>query len=258
MKKSKQNGGSIFSEMEKNKMTGLFLTDYFDHQQKEKWQQILEEQYGIDSPQKKSAKKIQLYRFASVAAIIFFVISVGTFSIENILPKNSKELVAFNLGDTDKPITNDIRKNATIKKLSETSTIAKEQLAGQIAFKEGKYDLAIDYYTEIINANSTEINDYYNLGLSYLYLGKNAQKAIEYLLITRTMIPSLKSDNKEEYKDELSWFISLAYLQNNDLENVKKELDNIILIKGYKEEEAKTLLEQISTPILKGSLALTY
>lgn len=231
MNNNKKSRGSQFSTEETTKLTESILVDYFDNQQKEKWNQILIDKYGIKSPQKKRAKRIRLFsRFAAAATLLLFI-TIGIFHAPFNSTNSTQELLAIHL--KDKKQGKNSKKSIEIVEHIETDAM--------VAYEENDYKSAIPLFVEIIEKKEIKIENYLLLGLSYLY-NQNTQQAVEALKTARTIILTSTQNNTAEMASEINWYLSLAYLQDKDYKNAKKELTAIIENNGWKKEAAEELL----------------
>lgn len=104
---------------------------------------------------------------------------------------------------------------------------------GMLFYKDKKYGKAIQDFSKTIDKYEAIAGFY--IALSYMEL-KNYPSAIQYF------IKALTSDS--EYKQEIQWYLSLAYLANNDLQQAVSLLDQISEDKGhYYSNKASELLD---------------
>lgn len=227
MKKKEQTNQERNALAKKDQMTEILITDYFDQQQKTKWNKILEKKHGVSFPQKKRVKRIQLYRTLAVAASLLLLVFAGNFYSNT---NSAENLVAQYL---EEPFPSENRKG-----IDAVADKRKEAIAA-ISAKE--YLSAIKIFEEITQTEEAKVDDYFYLGLSYLY-HENAEKAVVMLLEARTMKPS----NFLDTKDEINWYLALAYFQDGDKENAKKELKNFINQSDFwNKAEAQALLDKL-------------
>ncbi len=232
----KNSGRNQSSIEDATQITEIILTDYFDNQQREKWNKILKEKHGIEQPQKKRAKRIQLYRRLAAAAILLILVTAGIFYAPINQAKTTQDLIALHLEDK--------KQNTGIRKSGGTTVTI--QTNAMAAYEENDYKNAIPLFLKILENKEAKIEYNLFLGLSYLY-SQNAKKAIDAFKTARTKTRTTTQDNKEELATSINWYLSLAYLQQKDYKNARKELMAIIENNGRKKEAAQELL--ISKPL---------
>lgn len=105
-----------------------------------------------------------------------------------------------------------------------------------LAYEKEDYELAITLF-EKLNQQSTDgyINFYNAIVLMQLERHKEA-------------IPLFKNyiSSKGELSDRAHWYLALSYLKTNTIGNAKNELDSLIKLKGFKQEDAKALRDQLN------------
>ncbi|MEM7548909.1 MAG: tetratricopeptide repeat protein [Bacteroidota bacterium] len=104
------------------------------------------------------------------------------------------------------------------------------------AYSEGNYQLAIYYFTEENNPKNLEEDILFYLGMSYLANEKNSEAIV-------TFSELLQQSTK--YRQQLHWYLSLAYLKSGQINEAISILEKIER-KEYQNEEARELLELLS------------
>ena len=103
------------------------------------------------------------------------------------------------------------------------------------AYINDNYDKAIFHFEQITQSPTSGIEDYFYLGLSYLYANQT-NKAIPAL---QKALDLPHSDNIHS-KKIINWYLGLAYIKDNQIEKAKEELEKIV---GPKEPKARALLK---------------
>ena len=114
--------------------------------------------------------------------------------------------------------------NAEAKKNNETTAVTTDEItaAAEQAVKEGKFQLAADYYGELIKKNPDVYQYYLQRGVLYLNELKNAKDAIKDF--TKAM--ELNSDNLI-----LPFNRGTAYIQTSDWKKAKADFDKVLSIR---------------------------
>ena len=99
--------------------------------------------------------------------------------------------------------------------------------------------MASQIYEKVLNSNVVENEDFLFAGLSYLYEGQSAQ-AVEKLALAQTKIAQ-----GEKFWEETNWFLSLAYLKNNDLIKARQQLTQIIQTDSFYSDKAQKILSTL-------------
>jgi FimV-like protein len=105
------------------------------------------------------------------------------------------------------------------------------------AYRNEKYETCV---ANIAQLSQLEQEHYFYMGLALLYQPQpNIRDATQAFLKARTFSTS-------SYQKEITWFLANAYIQQNDLTNAKKELQQFIQAGStWKIDEAKKLLEKM-------------
>lgn len=106
-----------------------------------------------------------------------------------------------------------------------------EKEEAMMLYEQGKYKQAIMAFTQVIAEEENPSVFYFYNGLSYLSLG-NSEKAIYNLQ---------QVEGSCQLAEQTEWYLALAYLQANDLENTQSFLDDILQDGAFYKENAKSL-----------------
>ncbi len=106
--------------------------------------------------------------------------------------------------------------------------------AAKSAYKNNDYELTARKIEKIKSPNTEQ---QFYLALAYLY-GENYDKSI-------TQFETIIQQNNINYSPASKWYISLAYLKNNQAKQAKKYLQQIVKDKSWKYEEAQKLLNRL-------------
>ncbi len=167
----------------------------------------------------KTPRKIKWYYYAGVAASVLLLIS--SIYILFIRPVSSKKLYDTYFEPYPNLVTT--RSNSTTK-----FERAMEN------YSHGYYKKAIVIFSEISQTDSVYIEALYYKGISLLALDLPSEAI--------NTFEQLK--NNEPYKEQLAWYLAMAYFRHNDIENTRKQLLKIEE-RSFKYTEAQELLEQL-------------
>lgn len=117
------------------------------------------------------------------------------------------------------------------------STVPTENWVG--AYKNGQYAKAAQLLEAELAQNSTsKAGQYFFAGVSNLYPpSPNLDKAIQYL--------TLAQDSEPAYEEQARWYLTLAYLQNEQAEQARTVLKEIVSTQGYQSSRAQQLLDRL-------------
>ncbi|MEZ4879184.1 MAG: hypothetical protein R2801_03315 [Chitinophagales bacterium] len=169
---------------------------------------------------------------ATVLAILFVTLQV--FQKERLLQHDKVFKAYF------KPLTNPDGKIRTAEDDSlvdkTTSTQAIEKKAIDFYEKEN-FKKAIYFYKELVEQDSLNAKHNLFLGISYLanYQTKNAIKTLE------------KDFATDDFKDDRIWYLALAYIKNNQLDDAKPLLQTLATNDSYYSSNATSILDDITT-----------
>ncbi len=232
MKKMNQYFNNQLPEQEQDQITRQLLTEHYDRKLKERWKTILEEEHNVLPPEKINTKpkRINLYRAVGLAAasIALFFIAIQVFQTNMNSQPDYKGVVAQHLAKPYPDIG--LKKGLSVE---DARTRAKT------AYSKKDYISAIRYYEEVRIDKNCRIEDVFYLGLCYLY-NKQATKAIAILKEAREMEPSTIFRSKKI----IDWYLSLAYLESEQITSAKSELQKIVDDKdGAEKKAARQLLK---------------
>lgn len=104
-----------------------------------------------------------------------------------------------------------------------------------VAYETSDYAGAIALFTQLREEKQAGYIDFY---LAQSYLGEGQlENAIAFF--------KRISAHTADFAEEARWYLALAYLKNEDKERAVQQLKAIVSEKGYKQQEASTLLEKL-------------
>jgi len=220
------------NEKELDDFTRKIIQDKFRKEKKNKWAQQLEKDHGVVRSEKKTLTKDRNFfgkYFLRIAASILFI-TIAFF----VFQENSSSLNAVQFAD------NYLKENKFVNAIATkgSSDIPVLELKMAEAYNKGNFSEAIEIGEELMELNSARSNNYFFLGLSYLY-NKDLQNAQNYL-------SHFKQNDKTDFAQESRWFLALTYTKLKDWENAKLELQYIIDHQTWKFKEAEKLLESLN------------
>jgi hypothetical protein len=112
-----------------------------------------------------------------------------------------------------------------------------EEAMSQYSRKD--YGGALKLFEDLLTSESEKTPIHFYTGVSYL-AKNNPQRAI-------TSFQKVLEDEGSPFKEPAEWYLGLAYLKANDLEQSKLIFNEIISQHSLYEEQAKKLLERLST-----------
>lgn len=214
-------------ENQDEEITRALFKSHFDKELRSHWSKELEDKYNISAPpsveRKDTTSRRQWMLFA--ASIVLGLISV--FLYQNKMQPDALQLTEAHLAKKYTHIG--LKKGRGIDELR---TIAID------AYNINDYDKTIALYEKIIGGKDSTIEDFFFCGLSYLYSNQSA-KAIPLLQKGLMMPPT--SDLRS--KEIIRWYLALAHIKAEDLQEAKKELTKIASSKGAKQKLAEELLK---------------
>lgn len=192
--------------------TNSFLRASFEQQQKDRWGELLEQDHeiaGTTATRKGPFKRTRYLWLSGVAAAGLLLFGIFMYSSSN---SNYEVLV-------DQYLAEGYFENQELTKGSFNT----EQLYTQaiIAYNQQNFSTAAEQLERIAAMGEANDKHLFFLGLSYLYQ-EQASNAIAYL--------EQVMDKGEEatYIKECRWFLALAYLKNQQLEQAKHLLRTIV------------------------------
>ncbi|MFI8605089.1 tol-pal system YbgF family protein [Cellulophaga baltica] len=157
-----------------------------------------------------------------VAASITMLLLVGSFLFTN-LKTSPEELFTQNF----KPYRN------VIQPITRGESLNDNKFKAFLAYSKGEYKQAIPLFNTLYSSEGESYYLFYE-AISLIQL-RQADKAVPLLQ------EHLKS--QDALVDKTNWYLAMAYLQLQDIEQAKKTLKLIIEDKTYKAKEAKQLLD---------------
>lgn len=229
------------SNEENDNFTEEIVQEYFEKEKlKKHWGNLLEEKHNFASksnslaPAKSNSNIVRMVAFAtSIAASLLFV-----FYFFAPGDADAKQLSAI-----DK-ILNEHYAVPLTRTMLKGSNDMEAQRTQAFEFYNGReFEKAIPILASFVNDNTANEDDYFYLGLSYLY---NNQPA-------RAIAPLQHILNQDgmQRKDATTWYLSLAYTDSDHCENAKPLLNKVASWKGNKGKQklansAKELLDVIA------------
>jgi len=228
MKQLDQFKNGELSEKELDVLAGKIIRAKFRKEKKNKWTQQLENEHGVIRSEKKIVIQDKYFigkYIIGIAASIIFIIA-AFFIIQGNSSLNSVEIADKYLKENKFP-------NAmAIKGKNDVSSL---ELKMEEAYNKDNFLEAIKFGKQLVELDSTHSNNYFFLGLSYLYK-EDLQNAEKYLL-------EFKQKKKRQFDQESRWFLALTYIKKKDFDKARTELEYIVAHKEWKFKLAKELLE---------------
>ena len=231
MKKLKDYLSGNLKEEDMEHITEQLIRQKFDQEQRQAWNQILKDQYGVDrnTPSQKTKSILRLRWLIGTAAVLAIALSAyfllqtqqHTYQqladdyVEN-MPLMADQLV-YRKGEFD---------------------VDKTRLNANEAYLEEDFKLAIQYWNELITNDAATDYDRFYLSISYLRNSRDgAQKAIDILIRIKPDLPGLEQ--------EINWALSLAYMRSGQLPQAQELLENIVRNEAYMSAKAQKLLRSM-------------
>ncbi len=106
-----------------------------------------------------------------------------------------------------------------------------------IEYEAGKYKTALRILEDVLNTEPDNMAALFYAGICHLNLKQSDQS-----------IPHLKrvSDGSSIFVEPAIWYLGLAYLRNERLEQAQRTLQNIASKDGLFQEEAQKLLQEMN------------
>lgn len=183
------------------------------HHKRKLWQQELAKDYQIHRPEGRIINnRKRIYKAIGIAASILLLFSLLFFLYQETKQPDYLQL-------TDNYITTKrIHNISAIKK--GPSELEALRLNAALAFNKTIYEEAIDHYHKILRGEDIKTEDYYYLGLSYLYQG-TPELAITYFLQGKA------HSQGDLFYQEINWFLALAYIKTNQIKEARSVLTSI-------------------------------
>ena len=218
------------TEEELNLFTGALIRAKFNQAQKDKWAQKLATEHQIqrDAPK---VKFLQLhFRKLAIAAAILLLVALIPF-LQNYLQPPSQQLANSYL--ENRLSLPDIKRGTTPETTFDLRKKARD------AYINKDYPTASNAYEAILNSDLAKGEDYLFAGLSNLYNDQFGQ-AVKKLELAQTNIAA-----GQTFWEETNWFLSLAYLKNEEFVKAKQLLNKIIETDGFYSDQAQKILSTL-------------
>ncbi len=161
-----------------------------------------------------------------VAASAILLIAAGWLSYSTLFNTNYDNLYAANYKEYPNTVY-------AITRGDSIETLERKAFA---AYDSGDYVHAINYFKNLTKNDNLDYVDFY---LAQVYLKSDSiQKSI---VLFKKVIGSNK-----QFVEESNWYLALAYLKLEDINNATKHLKMTVAKYGYMKEEAKALLEVLN------------
>lgn len=217
--------------------------DGFDKESMEGWQSLsnVEEKFeeimlsldkkidAITEPSSSKENKIKpSIKWFAIAASILLLIGVSFYVFENrTTPEQNLYASYFSpMAHPDAPVRG-----------SENTSLSEVEYHAMTAYEAEDYKKAVNYYETLFNEYPRNTKNALFLSISYLGVN-NPTKAIQVLS---------RIDNVEEnYKSDISWYLALAYLKNNEKNSARIILDGLTKEDNFYTESAQEILKALS------------
>lgn len=232
------------SENELDDMTKKIVHDHFEEfETKEKWKKILADNYGVKSfedleewtsfKEKKNKSKTKFFYLTSLSTLVASVLIFVIFTL--------------NTGsDTTNPLDNLMEEyySSPIQyrnSKSPESISTNRQLAFEF-YNNKDYKSSAKLLETVINKDDFIEDDYFYLGLSYLYQ-KQAEKSA-------AIFKFILDQGNLQRRDASTWFLALSLIEDKQYPEAEKYLSEVATWEGNtgkirKARQAKELLELI-------------
>lgn len=199
----------------------------------------LEEEYGITRAKPSRGRRISYPNFKqnlSIAAAIAAILLVAVVLRYQPWQPQYQQL-ANDFIKEDKivhPLEN--------RSKGQEESLGKWREAAAEAYIDEQYDKAVELGLQIIEQKQEIlVSDHFFLGLSFLYLKQYSEAASQF------QNAKLRNQLSQtiRFEQEISWYLSLALIQEGALESAKKELRQIVEQNQWKAEQAKQLLDTL-------------
>lgn len=235
----KYKQGDNLSEEELDQATREMLKAYYKYKWKKKFEesepeeQDLVVEVGLKAVKNETVSsappriKFWSAKFAAAAAAVILLLILPLYFYTGSGDAENYQLLAEQYIAEDTFPSSDTRMGSEEEKMLWGE--AKE------AYQQKSYSEAAEKISQIAPKNQEQ---WFYLGLSHLY-----QSPSNYSKVIETLQEARKLDGR--FKHEINWFLSLAYLKNEQLTEAKTELENIVKLNRWKIEEAKKLLKSL-------------
>ena len=197
-----------------------------------RWKQLLAEQTdSITAPpenvRKLTSRRRTLYYITAIAAALL----IAVFAI----------ILSINTNNLDQQLNDHIAQHhhAPTTTMGTPNSNERWELA-IVAYQQAEYEGAATQISAIIDDGTTTPELYFYLGLCQLY-----QHEANYEAAVDNFNRVLATSNA--FQEETKWFISLAYLKLQQLEDARRHLEQLANAQGWKSIEARQLLESVDS-----------
>jgi len=219
------------TEAELDLFTGELVRAKFNQAQKDKWAKKLAAEYEVKREIPPKAKVIQFpYKKLAIAASILLLLALIPFLQNYIQPKSQQLANTYIENRLSLP---DIKRGTTSVEIINLKTKAHK------AYTNKNFKGASIAYEAFLNTEDSEGVDYLFAGLSYLYSG-NSKEAVKKLTVAQTKITEGQS-----FWEETNWFLSLAYLKNEEIKKAQQQLKAIIKTDNFYSDKAQKILSTL-------------
>ena len=218
------------SEAELESMTQKLLQTKFDREQKDDWANKLriEHQVSRNTPQRSSFRgRIRL--LTAVAAVI----AIGLLAdplVQNLLTTEYQQMADVFLQES-------MISTPVVRKGEDNVLEARLKLAESI--NDQDYEQVVELASQLVKTTKPKLEDHFFLGIGHLY-EQSYEPAVEALEKAREL-----AKKEVNFQEEIRWYLSLAYLKSERLEDAYLGLSEIVKLNGWKADNAAELLEAI-------------
>lgn len=231
LKKYKSDDSLSGEELEK--ATRDLLSAKFNEERRAAWKAQLAKDHAVQRTIVQEVKLPKRRRFlyvamAAAAALLFLLVAFPF-----IRQSSDTSVQALAMEYLEEPYPNNMMKKG------EQTSIPETRLKAIAAYNQTDYIDAKGFYKQIIQSDEVEVGDYLYLGLSELYT-ENYADAVAYLEEAKPL-----TITNHKFEQEVNWFLSLAYVQNQQVEDARLLLQTIVRDKTWMHQNASKLLEQL-------------
>lgn len=228
---------ATLTDNEMDAITGELIQGKFNQERRDAWKTKLANQHNIERttvttaatlPKKKGKMRVLYLASAIAAAILLAVIALPLLQSSG----SSTDMLAMEY--LEEPFPNNLIKKDGNASASELRLRATE------AYSAEEYVTAAERYQQLIATGDIQVDDYLYLGLSELYTEQFAA-SVQHLEAAQPLATQSKN-----FEQEVDWFLSLAYLRNEQNNKAKTLLQKIVESKSWRNQQASALLEQLN------------
>lgn len=217
-------------DKEQAAMTELFIKHKYDQELRQKMTQRLAQQYGIKRDDNATTGRIRLLQFIRWGTSIAAAVLVGLAIWQVAQPQLSyQELTTEYLSVYT--ASNERRKGA--------EDISEQRTAAIDAYSARDFVRSAQLRQVVVDSEEAIEDDYFYLGLSYLYQTPPQAEAAITALQDGLALPA------SELAEEIRWYLSLAYLKADRLQEAQQQLQQIVDQKWWNAKKAKKLLKAL-------------